>query len=232
MRWQDYEDWDDVPNPWWRSILDYLSVSRWRRRPRTRLFNGYLQVFDYRNMRWKYVHRINAEAKIGGPIPEGHEVHHINGDKRDNRPENLAVLPIEVHRALHDTAAEAAENGRSYTAALVDAFATLGIVQPGIPGSKPTSSTAGCERSHSDGLDRQPESDHVGSHDLKPASGAPSPLLGQQAGSSVARLVRAMMAGRFSGHDRCPKCGGTGYLPEYRHICGGVCFKCGGSGRC
>lgn len=30
---------------------------------------------------------------------------------------------------------------------------------------------------------------------------------------------------------RCPKCGGTGYIPGYEHIEGGVCFLCGGSGR-
>ena len=30
---------------------------------------------------------------------------------------------------------------------------------------------------------------------------------------------------------RCPKCGGTGYIPGYEHVEGGVCFRCGGSGR-
>ena len=29
----------------------------------------------------------------------------------------------------------------------------------------------------------------------------------------------------------CPKCGGTGYIPGYEHVEGGVCFMCGGSGR-
>lgn len=29
----------------------------------------------------------------------------------------------------------------------------------------------------------------------------------------------------------CPKCGGTGYIPGYAHVEGGVCFLCGGSGR-
>lgn len=32
-----------------------------------------------------------AERKLGGPLPAGAEVHHENGDKRDNRPENLSV---------------------------------------------------------------------------------------------------------------------------------------------
>ncbi len=31
-------------------------------------------------------------------------------------------------------------------------------------------------------------------------------------------------------HARCAYCQGTGYKPQYAHICKGVCFKCGGSG--
>lgn len=27
----------------------------------------------------------------------------------------------------------------------------------------------------------------------------------------------------------CPRCGGTGYLPKYRHIEHGICFKCRGA---
>ena len=28
----------------------------------------------------------------------------------------------------------------------------------------------------------------------------------------------------------CTKCGGSGYLPQYRHIKNGICFQCGGEG--
>ena len=33
------------------------------------------------------------------------------------------------------------------------------------------------------------------------------------------------------GSDRgtCPRCGGTGYLPHFNHVAGGVCFLCGGN---
>ena len=30
--------------------------------------------------------------------------------------------------------------------------------------------------------------------------------------------------------DKCPKCGGSGYLRCYDYVEGGICFKCGGSG--
>jgi len=28
----------------------------------------------------------------------------------------------------------------------------------------------------------------------------------------------------------CPRCGGSGYLPQYKHVEHGICFKCGGEG--
>ena len=38
----------------------------------------------------RYLHRLLYEA-FGGPIPDGYEVRHLNGDPADNRLENLAV---------------------------------------------------------------------------------------------------------------------------------------------
>lgn len=29
----------------------------------------------------------------------------------------------------------------------------------------------------------------------------------------------------------CSKCGGSGHLPQYNHICNGICFPCEGSGK-
>ena len=67
---------------------------------RTRISNsGYAQYNT--GSGWKYVHRRVAEKKVNGKIYRGCEVHHINGDKLDNRPINLKILTKKAHRAIH-----------------------------------------------------------------------------------------------------------------------------------
>ena len=77
--------------------------SRYKRRYyggiRTRIKNGYAQYNT--GSGWRWTHRRVAEKKIGGRIRPGYEVHHINGNKRDNRPSNLQVLSRAAHRAIH-----------------------------------------------------------------------------------------------------------------------------------
>lgn len=66
---------------------------------RTRYKNGYHQYNT--GYGWKWTHRRVAEKKMGGSIRPGYEVHHINGNKRDNRPKNLKVLSKKAHMAIH-----------------------------------------------------------------------------------------------------------------------------------
>ena len=53
---------------------------------------------------YAYEHRLVAEQELGRKLRKGELVHHINGDKTDNRPENLNVVHgIANHLLLHRT---------------------------------------------------------------------------------------------------------------------------------
>ena len=47
----------------------------------------------YRKLLGRHEHRRMAEAKLGRPLKAGEVVHHLDGNKLNNDPANLAVLP-------------------------------------------------------------------------------------------------------------------------------------------
>lgn len=47
------------------------------------------------------LHRVLEEYKLGRLLRPNEDVHHINGDKKDNRPENRQVIPHAEHAKLH-----------------------------------------------------------------------------------------------------------------------------------
>jgi hypothetical protein len=56
---------------------------------------------------YAYEHRVVAEHKVGRRLRKGEIVHHLNGDKTDNRQDNLVITKsIRHHRSQHRTRAD------------------------------------------------------------------------------------------------------------------------------
>ncbi len=51
--------------------------------------------------RYAYEHTAKWWKKYGSTPPRGFEIHHKNGDHRDNRISNLRLLTMKAHRQLH-----------------------------------------------------------------------------------------------------------------------------------
>lgn len=86
--------------------------SRWQR-PLDRMHNGkpallnhggYVKVWEpthpHGRSGWVLEHRLVAEREIGRYLVTEEQVHHVNGDKQDNQPENLEIMLAGDHASL------------------------------------------------------------------------------------------------------------------------------------
>ena len=79
-----------------------------------------MSEYKYRTINGKKVpeHRAVVEELLGITLQNDQVVHHINGDKTDNRPENLQILDWKEHSRLHaSTMPQTPEKQRKVSAA-------------------------------------------------------------------------------------------------------------------
>lgn len=56
---------------------------------------------SYVKLYGRHMHRVLAEQKIGRPLQPGEMVHHIDGNFRNNHPDNLQIVSRSEHIKIH-----------------------------------------------------------------------------------------------------------------------------------
>jgi len=169
--------------------------------------NRYLQV--QLDGKWEWLHRIIAAEKMGADIFEGFEVHHIDGDKQNNHPDNLKVLSKEEHKAIHQQQDENEPDKKQE----VKDYILRRIKHIQSPGK---------QAEQVDEMSESKKTEEVAKLRKRLNSARLNSILSELKNDRFGE-------GLFD--RRCTRCGGTGYLSEYSHVEGGVCFACGGSGK-
>lgn len=54
-------------------------------------------VMVYKDGKYQYLHRINMEKKLGRKLRPGEQVHHLDGNPKNNNPANLEVVTMAEH---------------------------------------------------------------------------------------------------------------------------------------
>ena len=64
---------------------------------------GYVLIWNVEKQGYEKEHRLVMEAKLGRKLRRREDVHHINGDRKDNSPENLELFESRsAHQKHHE----------------------------------------------------------------------------------------------------------------------------------
>ena len=90
-----------INNHWW-NLPSYKLIIKERNKKRTKEVPDIAPCTGRRLRNGKYYSRSLMEEKLGRKLLPHECVHHINGDKTDDRIENLTVLTKSQHSKLHN----------------------------------------------------------------------------------------------------------------------------------
>lgn len=83
----------------------YFPLTNWSKRKNRKTSDGYILIYVPTHPKsfkgWYYEHRLVMEKKYNRILEDWETVHHINGNKADNREINLFIVTKEQHSKAH-----------------------------------------------------------------------------------------------------------------------------------